>query len=125
MSAEFPFQMPSRDWSRRNAELVEDRLSLINDMDRATLNAALAVPNLQPKVASALRRRLKQFDEWGYDVVVEFYDFSTRKFTIPGNARAVRRKAMLKSCAKRVVEISEPITREAWVRAYGDGKTRM
>jgi hypothetical protein len=127
MNPEFPFRM----WDRGscfscNAESVEDRLSLINDMDRDTLKAALLVPNAQPKVKSAIQRRLKQFDEWGYEVTIAFNNGQPeQKFHYQGNARQVRRRAMLKSNAAKVVELSEPITREAWLRCYGNGKTRM
>jgi hypothetical protein len=124
MSAEFPFRMRNGIWDCE-ARSVEDRLSIINGMDRETLTAALAVPDLQLKVKSALRRRLKQFDEWGYDVTIAFNNGQPdQKFHYQGNARQVRRRAMLKSNAARVVELSEPMqfvkpcrSRKRWTRS--------
>ncbi len=126
MDKERPFNL--RTTRGFNEEIKDEafRLSLIPDMNRETLLAARDWPDCQPKVKSAINRRLKQFDAWGYDVIVEYNNGKpSETLTIPGTRSAVRRKAMYKHNVQRVVSIGDPITREAWIAAYGDGKTRM
>lgn len=64
---------------------------------------------------------------WGFDVVVEFRGpegFVTKTLHKQGSETAVRRWAMLKPHAVRVVSVS-PYTREQWIRVWGDGRVRL
>lgn len=125
MITENPWLQASRGCFAHEVKDFESRRTLINNMDREQLTAALSWDDTHRALKTVIKRRLKQFDEWGYELSIRFRDGRIERTHKQGNARQVRRWAMMKSLACEVFDLSPAITREEWLRCYGDGKTRM
>jgi len=124
MNPERPFHLRNVRACPKKSKTCAYRLSLLPDMDRATLIAALDWPDCQPRVKSAIKRRLKQFDAWGHSVTVEYNNGKpSETLDIPAMPPQSAARPCINTTSPCCV-IGDPITREAWIRAYGDGKTR-
>lgn len=65
---------------------------------------------------------IRKFKSFGWEVTVEFQDGHQERYHWRGITEGgARRKGMLKSLARRIVQIS-PVSEEQWERAFGIGR---